>query len=450
MKALLLRGGEVDGLPADVLVVDGRIRAVGADLAPPVPHDTLEVRGGAVLPGLHDHHLHLLAMAAARASVDVRAVPDPAAFDRALRSAAARSEGALRVVGWHERHCGPLDRHRLDRLVPDRPVRAQHATGAAWVLNSPALRALDGAAAPGDDGWRYGPAADPVGGEAPSPLDLAAVGRDLRAVGVTGVTDATPFTVAAPVRLLAAAVEDGSLPQRVVVTGGLGLPAADGLPRGPVKLVVADHEAPDLGALAASIRAAHDRGRPVAVHCITAVALALLLAAWDDVGVHEGDRVEHAAVVDPAAALALAALGVTVVTQPNFVTERGDRYRADVDEADRPHLWPCGGLLAAGVPVAAGTDAPFGRPDPWRAMAAAVHRRTASGAVLGPDERIAPARALDLFLGPLEDPGGPPRRVLEGALADLCVLDRPRADALADLATVEVAATVIGGWPASG
>jgi predicted amidohydrolase YtcJ len=141
----------------------------------------------------------------------------------------------------------------------------------------------------------------------------------------------------------------------------------------------------------------------------------------------------------------LADLGVTVVTQPNFVRERGDRYLAEVDDGDRPDLWRCGTLIAAGVPVAAGTDAPFGRPDPWVAMAAAVERRTGQGADLGPAERIEPARALDLFLGPLEDPGGAPRRVGPGAAADLCVLDRPLAAALEDLAAVAVRVTIAQG-----
>src|SRR5439155_1534908 len=80
--------------------------------------------------------------------------------------------------------------------------------------------------------------------------------------------------------------------------------------------------------------------------------------------------------------------------------ERGDQYLTDVDPDDLDHLYPCGGLIAAGVPVGGGTDAPFGDPDPWRAIAAAVTRTTERGHVLGRDERIPPRRALDLFLTP--------------------------------------------------
>jgi predicted amidohydrolase YtcJ len=422
VSRLLVRGGEVDGQRADVLVEDGVVAAVGPGLAPDGPGDVLDAGGAAVLPGLHDHHLHLLAMAAARDSLDVGDVDGPEAFDAALRAAAAERPSGVRVIGYHERQAGPLDEERLRALAGTAPVRVQHATGAAW---------LDA------DGWRFGP--NPV--DPDTTLDLAAVGRDLLAVGVTGVTDATPTVDASAVRLLA----DADLPLRVVVTGGVVLPTVDGLPRGPVKLVIADHELPELGALAAAIAAAHERDRPVAVHCVTAPALALLLAAWAEVGTHPGDRVEHAAVVPPAAIAELAALGVTVVTQPNFVRERGDRYRAEVDAVDQPDLWRCGSLRTAGVPVAAGTDAPYGLADPWAAMAAAVDRRTRAGTALGADEAVTPEIARDLFLGRLDDPGGPARRVEPGAPADLCILDRPWADARVDLAAVEVRATVVAG-----
>jgi predicted amidohydrolase YtcJ len=158
-----------------------------------------------------------------------------------------------------------------------------------------------------------------------------------------------------------------------------------------------------------------------------------------------GSRLEHGSVLPPDLHADLRTLGVTVVTQPHFVAERGDDYLRDVDEADRPHLYRCASLLASGVPVAAGTDAPYGDLDPWRVVAAAVTRRTESGVVLGPDERVLPVRALDLLLGELRDPGGPPRQVTVGAPADLCLLDAPLADVLHEPSADRVVATVIAG-----
>ena len=55
------------------------------------------------------------------------------------------------------------------------------------------------------------------------------------------------------------------------------------------------------------------------------------------------------------------------------------------------------GFLDAAIPLGAGTDAPFGDPDPWLAMQAAVDHRTRDGAALCPEESIDPERALALF-----------------------------------------------------
>ena len=136
----------------------------------------------------------------------------------------------------------------------------------------------------------------------------------------------------------------------------------------------------------------------------------LALGAIAEAGVHPGDRIEHAAVAPPEAIELAADLGVTVVLQPGFVHERGDSYLSEVEPRDRPWLLRGRAWLEAGVPIAAGSDAPYGAPDPWRAMAAAVDRRTRDGAVLGPDQALTPEEALALFSGSLEDPGGRPRR----------------------------------------
>jgi hypothetical protein len=60
-------------------------------------------------------------------------------------------------------------------------------------------------------------------------------------------------------------------------------------------------------------------------------------------------------------------------------------------------------------------------------MAAAVARRTPSGAVAGAAERIGFAAALDAYLGSPEDPGSAARRVAAGVPADLVVLRTPLA-----------------------
>ena len=114
------------------------------------------------------------------------------------------------------------------------------------------------------------------------------------------------------------------------------------------------------------------------------------------------------------------------------------------------HLWRCATLLAAGIPGGFGSDAPHGAADPWIAIRAASRRRTSSGHVLGPDDRLAPDAALDRFLARPDAPGGGPRRVEPGAPADLCLLSVPRSAALTEPSSANVRLTIIAGqvvWP---
>ena len=214
---------------------------------------------------------------------------------------------------------------------------------------------------------------------------------------------------------------------------------------GAVKLVLSEYAPPAFEDLETWIGAAHDEGRPVAIHCVTRAELALAVGAFSSVGCADGDRIEHASIAPPDLAERLATLGLVVVTQPNFVRERGDAYRRDVAASDRPWLYRCRGLLEAGVSLGAGTDAPFGDPDPWLAMQASLDRRTETGAVLGEHESLAPERALALFTTAADAPGGAPRRVEPGVAADLCLLDRPWSAARDRLASEDVVTTWAGG-----
>jgi predicted amidohydrolase YtcJ len=150
--------------------------------------------------------------------------------------------------------------------------------------------------------------------------------------------------------------------------------------------------------------------------------------------------------VIPAEAVpALKRLELTVVAQPAFVFERGDRYLAEVEPADQRDLYRCASLLAVGVPVAGSSDAPYASPDPWAGIAAAVTRRTREGRPIGTGERVDPRTALGLYLGAREAPGGPRRTVAPGAPADLCLLRAPLAGVLAEPAAEQVRATLMGG-----
>lgn len=459
---LILRAELADGLRRDLRIADGRIDAIAASLTRRAGESVIDAAGGSLLPGLHDHHLHLFALAAAQGSLHCGPphVRNAAALSEQLaRARAATPPGAwIRAIAYHESVAGPLDRTRLDAWLPDRPLRIQHRSGSLWILNSEALRLVeierappagterDASGAPNGrlyrcDDWLR----ERLGSDAlPS---LSKVGRALARLGVTGVTDATPSNGADEARSLGLALERGELSQRVHLMGAAKLPVPlhPQLTRGPRKLVLDEARLPDFDALCGEIAEAHAEGRAAAIHCVTRAELVFAVSAFRAAGCQPGDRLEHAALSDAPCLALLATLPLTVVTQPNFIAERGDAYYREVAATDHPHLYRCRGFDDAGIPLAGGTDAPFGEPDPWAAMRAAVERRTPTGQVLGPRETLSPERALSLFTSPAEAPGSAPRALTVGAPADLCLLDRPWREARQELAGDAVVATLCGG-----
>jgi predicted amidohydrolase YtcJ len=211
VQTILVRNvsiGRRSGL--DVRVGPQTVLEVGPGLASRAGEDMLDGAGGALIPGLHDHHVHLRAVVAARQSVDVSGLARSADFDKAISSAAANaSPGAsLRVIGWHETRTGSLDRYRLDVLSGRVPVRVQHRSGGLWVLNSAELDRV-GAMSSVLPGIERGDQGEPTGrlfrldgwlrGRSSSDDSVESFARGLRAhadecaqFGVTGWTDATP------------------------------------------------------------------------------------------------------------------------------------------------------------------------------------------------------------------------------------------------------------------
>lgn len=426
---LIRRATLLDGSVVDIRV-DTRIDEVAPALEPAEDEQVLDAALGLVIPGLHDHHVHVHSAAAAADSVRVGVgeVHDGEDLARVLAAAEVGEDGWIRAVGYHEVVAGPLDRHALDALSPAVPVRIQHRSGIVWTLNSAGLAAVgladhpDGRLRSADRSW-----SDTLKRRDTSVADLS---RRLSGYGVTGITDATPDLDITDMVLLAEVHRRGGLRQHVHHLA-------------PGKRILHDEDL-DLGELTGWIGRRHDEDAPVALHCVTAAQLIVSLAALTDAGVHPGDRIEHAAVVPDDQLDVLAGLGVTVVTQPNFVAERGDQYLADVPADEHHQLWRLASLLEAGVPVALSTDMPFGDGDPWAVLRAAVHRRTPSGAVLGEREQVSARAALDLFLGGAIEPTRA-RTVAAGQPGDLCVLTAAPEDVLRDLDAKLVAATVIDG-----
>jgi predicted amidohydrolase YtcJ len=380
----------------------------------------------------------LFATAARLASVDLAGLRDESAIIAQLGQA---PPGWVRAIGYDDSAAGLPDRHRLDQWLAGQPLRIQDRTGALWMLNTLGVTALgDGPFPPGvrlgDDGrpnghiWREdGWLRDRLGAQPPS---LTALGQQLARYGITGVTDAGAGNGLAEATLLAKA----DLPQRVMVMG------CEELQSGPLKLLFDERDLPDTGWIAARIASARSQGRAVAAHCVTAGELLVYLAALEAAGgARPGDRIEHGGEIPVGLISDIARLGLTVITQPGFIHDRGDRYLRDIDADVQSDLWRLGSLLRAGVKVAAGSDAPYGSADPWLAIRAAGDRRTAGGSMIGANEAIAARDALNLYLGSFKDPGGPIRMIAPGQAADLCLLASGWQDGPDD----PVRATLIGG-----
>lgn len=418
----------IDGAAVDLRV--GESIDEVADTLPPRPgEDVLDAAGGTVLPGLHDHHVHVFSAAAAATSLRVGPpqVRDRDGLAAALANAEAGEDGWIRAVGYHDSVAGPLDRGVLDDVAAAAPVRVQHRSGVLWILNSAGLERVGLAEHPDGRLRSSEPWAQALGR---SETSLTGLGGWLSSHGITGITDATPDLAIADIMRLSELHRHGELRQRVHCLA-------------PGKRILHD-DALDLEELVGWIADRHRDVHPVAIHCVTAAQLVVTIAALREAGSRPGDRIEHAAVVPSDCLADLAHLGVTVVTQPNFVAERGDQYLDEIPAAEHGQLWRVASLLDAGIAVALSTDMPFGNGDPWAAIRAAVHRRTPGGAVLGIDERVSARTALAMFLGRPDHPTQ--LRTLEpGQPADLCVLSVPPETALAELDAAMVAATVVSG-----
>lgn len=429
-RAILLDGGAAD------IRVEERIVAVTSHLAPLPGEQVYDANGGTVIPGLHDHHVHLRSAAAALTSIRVgpAEVRTRADMARVLAVADVGTDGWLRAVGYHEAVAGPLDRNALDELSPASvPIRVQHRSGVLWTLNSAGLTQVgladhpDGRLHSADYAWSDTLQRNETG--------LVEVSRRLSAFGVTGVTDATPDLDVGDVVKLMEAHRRGEVHQRVHCLA-------------PGKRILHDTDL-DLGGLTAWIAERHADGAPVAVHCVTAAQLVVTLAALRSAGCHPHDRIEHAAVVPDDSVADIADIGATVVTQPNFVAERGEQYLDDVPAAEHHELWRVASLLAAEVPVALSTDMPFGDDDPWQAMRAAVSRTTGGGTVLGAGECVPPRDALTMFFGAADAPVAQ-RSIAPGQPGDLCVLAARPDEVLCELDSSMVAATIVAGTAVHG
>jgi predicted amidohydrolase YtcJ len=185
---------------------------------------------------------------------------------------------------------------------------------------------------------------------------------------------------------------------------------------------------------------ARENGLTVATHAIGDACLSLVLDAYEASGAT--GTIEHAQLVDRADIARIVRLGLPLSVQPWQLVD---------DWRSMDQLWPgrtddafpLRTLIDAGVPLRLGSDAPVAPLDPWKAVAAAVHRNTPDLASWHPEQRIS---VLEAFRASVRT------RIEVGQPADAILLDanplepQPNsAETAARLLGTEVSATYVAG-----
>jgi len=506
-QAMLVRDDRIAAVgPAE------QVRAAASPGARVVRLDGAAVIPGLIDAHCHVCDIGYLASGADCSQPSAPGIPD---IQARLREAATRTPGGSWVTGsgyveYKLREGRHPTRADLDAAVPGRPAILYHTSLHACVLNTPALREAGfGDRQPDPPGGRFGRdregRLDGVVYEAPAFTLLwsnlrrdmegmsdvgkaglvAAASQHCAALGITAACDAD--TRRDSLTAYAEADERGLLDVRIaglvvhdevdwLLASGLRGRRSGRLAAGAVKIwadggmssrtaaIHGHYPVPPYGSgimyfppgeLAAMVSEFGARGLQVCIHAQGDRAIEAVLDAYETAAAGPGrnplrHRIEHAGAMYPPLAARAAGLGIVVAAQPGFLSALGDGF-AEALPGRADELYAFASWRRAGITVAGSSDAPVITASPLAGIRDAVLRRTGSGRVLGPGERLTALEALALYtreaafamhreaeIGSLEP----------GKLADFVVLDRSPLEAgPAQIAEIGVLATVLGGRP---
>lgn len=502
---------------ASVLVIDrDRVAAIGGEelLDSFSARASREDMGGRVLlPGLTDAHIHLMNYALSLKKVDVE-TPTKAECLRRVAEAASKAAPGEWIFGhgWQQNDWGGEfgSARDLDEVAPRNPVYLTAKSLHAGWANSAALNlARIGPDTPNPENGKILRSTDgqptgillesamalvesclPQSTEYEAAQAIRAALPNLHRMGLTGAHD---FDYRAAFMALQILRANGDLKLRVVKSvppdlldhaHALGLRSGFGddfLRIGSYKTFIDGALGPRTAAMfqpylnepenrgilnfdgealfEIAVKAAQT-GLSMAVHAIGDRAVHEVLDAYEQLREYEREhglprlrhRIEHVQVIHPDDAGRLAQLGVIASMQPIHAVS--DMLSAERLWGERSRLaYAPRTQLAAGAPLAFGSDAPVESPNPFLGLHAAVTRRRPDG-YPGPDgwypeQRLSFAEALAGFTtGAAYAAGQEDRlgRLSPGFYADLIALEEDPFECPPDaLLEMQPSATMLGG-----
>jgi predicted amidohydrolase YtcJ len=466
--------------PVDVHLADGRIADIAPARALPRRGEVLDADGCRLVPGLWDHHVHVVQWSLVAQRQALGHAESAAHAARLMGEAPVLADGRRVGTGFRDAFWSDSPTlELLDAATGDVPTYLINADVHSVWLNSAALR-REGFTLQDEGFLREAPAfeisrrlnaVDPAVGD----RLVAQMAKDAASRGVVGIVDLDmAWNEEAWTRRIAGGfdalrVEFGIYPDfldRAVSeglrTGDRARGAASDLARvGPVKVITdgslgtrtaaCSHAYPgdphnhglltvDPATLQDLMTTATGAGLACAIHAIGDVANSHALEAYAATGAW--GTIEHAQLVAHADIPRFARLGVGASVQPEHAID--DRDLTDsIWGAQTALPYPLRALADTGANLLFGSDAPVSPLDPWAAIAAAVFRTRDGRPPWQPEQGIDAGTALAASTH-----GGSQHaaRIEVGAVADLVVCAHdPLTASETQLRSMPVAATLLGG-----
>jgi predicted amidohydrolase YtcJ len=197
----------------------------------------------------------------------------------------------------------------------------------------------------------------------------------------------------------------------------------------------------------------HQAGYQACVHANGDIAIemalnAIELAQKNCPRENSRHRIEHCTMIDDRLLAWMARMGVMALPFGSYLWQHGEKLRPFYGQrADR--MFAHGSFLRAGVKVAGSSDHPAGLYPPLLGVQSMVTRRTASGEIIGGEEKIPLLEAFRMYTVYAAYASGEEKikgRLIPGMLADMVVLERdPWNCHVEDISSIGVHQTIVGG-----